>query len=435
MVDSTLVILPRALTIAGSDSGGGAGIQADLKTFAALGVHGLCAVTAVTAQNTRTVTSVQNIDAQVIKAQIDAVVSDIGVDAAKTGMLNTSETIHVVAEEIRKHNIRTVVDPVMVTKSGTKLLRDDAVATFIEELLPSAFVATPNAPEATVLSGLRVDSVEDAKEAARIISSIGPKAVVVKGGHIPYNGKVADVLYVDGEYHLFEAEKLPVRTTHGTGCTFSSAITAYLARGELLSEAVKKAKAFVLDAIRFGISIGEGAGPVNPMASIYRESEKIKVLLNVAEAISLLESSPLVWKVIPEVNSNICMALEYAVDFTDVVAIPGRISRIGTRVKALSCPTFGCSKHVANTVLVAKAYNPSIRAAMNIKYSEEVLQTISKLGLTISYYDRRKEPSEVKAKEGMTTRWGAEEAIKNSVKFPDVIYHDGDWGKEAMITI
>jgi len=265
------------LTIAGSDSGGGAGIQADLKTFAALGVHGACAITAITAQNTRTVTAIQDVDARIVKAQINTVVNDIGIDAVKTGMLHTSEIIGIVAQEIRSFKIPTVVDPVMVAKSGAKLLHDDAVSSLKRELLPDATVATPNAPEATVLSGIKVDSVEAAKEAARKISSMGPVGVVVKGGHIPYRGKVADVLYVNGEYHVFETEELPSRTTHGTGCTFSSAIAAYMARGENVTQAVKLAKVFVQDAIRFGVLVGEGVGPVNPMASLYKEAEKHKI--------------------------------------------------------------------------------------------------------------------------------------------------------------
>ncbi len=430
-----MVTIPRALTIAGSDSGGGAGIQADLKTFAALGVHGACAITAITAQNTRTVTAIQDVDARIVKAQINTVVNDIGIDAVKTGMLHTSEIIGIVAQEIRSFKIPTVVDPVMVAKSGAKLLHDDAVSSLKRELLPDATVATPNAPEATVLSGIKVDSVEAAKEAARKISSMGPVGVVVKGGHIPYRGKVADVLYVNGEYHVFETEELPSRTTHGTGCTFSSAIAAYMARGENVTQAVKLAKVFVQDAIRFGVLVGEGVGPVNPMASLYKEAEKHKILVNVTEALRLLESSPVVWKVIPEVNSNLAMALEYATDVGDVAGIPGRILRVGSLVKSYSCPMFGGSRHVASTVLAAKAHNPAIRAAMNIRYSEEVLRSISRLGLTASSYDRRMEPPEMKAVEGMTTRWGAEEAIRKAEKFPDVIYHDGDWGKEAMVTV
>ena len=425
----------RAMTIAGSDSGGGAGIQADLKTFAALGVYGTCVVTAITAQNTRTVTAIQDVEPQIVKAQIDVVVSDIGVDVVKTGMLHTSEIVRIVAQEIQRSDIPTVVDPVMIAKSGAKLLREDAIDALTKSLLPRATVVTPNAPEATVLSGLKVENLATAREAAKKISSMGPRGVVVKGGHIPSKGKVADVLYVDGQYYVFETEELPSKTTHGTGCTFSSAVAAYLAKGEDITEAVRLAKGFVLDAIRFGIPVGEGHGPVNPMADLYRMAEKPYVLENMVSAIRMLESSQSVAKVMPEVNSNLAMALEYAVDSNDVAGIPGRVFRVGNTVKAFSFPVFGGSRHVANTILAVKAHKPSVKAAMNIRYSPEILGKVRELGLLASAYDRRNEPPEVKAAEGMTTKWGAEEAIRAAGGVPNAIYHDGDWGKEAMITI
>jgi hydroxymethylpyrimidine/phosphomethylpyrimidine kinase len=427
--------IDRALTIAGSDSGGGAGIQADLKTFAALGVYGMCVITAVTAQNTMAVTAIQDIDQEVVKAQIEAVVEDIGVDASKTGMLHTREIINVVAKSLRRYGFPVVVDPVMVAKSGARLLKQEAVEVLVESILPLATVVTPNVPEAVALSGLEVNNVEDAKKAAKRIVEFGPKAVVVKGGHIPSKGKVVDVLYDGERFHVFETDELITKTTHGTGCTFSSAIAAYLAKGEAITEAVKLAKEFVYEAIRFGIPIGQAHGPVNPLASLYKKVDKYYTLENINVAIRILEDSRSVFKLIPEVNSNLVMAPSYAVDYRDVAGIPGRIAAVGTKVKAISCPAFGASRHVANTVLVAKSHNPEIRAAMNIRYGKHILRKIEELGLLTSAYDRRKEPQEVKMVEGMTTRWGAEEAIKSAGRVPDAIYHDGDWGKEAMITI
>lgn len=425
----------RALTIAGSDSGGGAGIQADLKTFAALGVHGMSVITSITAQNTVAVTAIQDITPNVVRAQLEAVVADIGADAAKTGMLHTAEIIEVVAEGIQRHHLRTVVDPVMISKSGARLLRPDAVSALVEKLLPLAEVVTPNAPEASALSGIEVRDRKTAEEAAKRIAGLGVKAVVVKGGHIPSQGKVADILYEDGRVHIFEVEELSTKTTHGTGCTFSSAVAANLAKGFEISEAVHLAQQFVLKAIRFGIPVGQGHGPVNPMANLCAEAERWTVLDSLSRAVALLEGSEDVARVIPEVNSNLAMASTYATDASDVAGIPGRIIRVGKGVKALSCPTFGGSSHVANTVLAAHSHNPEVRAAMNIRYSEQALSKLKELGLLASPYDRRKEPPEVKRIEGMTTRWGAEEAIKSAGRVPDAIYHDGDWGKEAMITI
>lgn len=427
--------IPCALTIAGSDSGGGAGIQADLKTFAALRVHGMSAITSITAQNTIAVTAIQDVNEEVIKAQIDAVVSDIGVDAAKTGMLHTKSIIHCVSKEIEEHGFPVVVDPVMIAKSGALLLKPEAIHSLINELLPLATVVTPNVMEAEKLSNIKIASLEDLKKSAKAISKLGPKAVVVKGGHIPIRGKVIDILYHEGEFKIFEAEYIETKTTHGTGCSFSAAIAAEIAKGKRIPEAVEVAKKFITQSIKYGLKIGKGHGPVNPMAMIFNEYEKYYVLNNIKEAIKVLERNPAFSSIIPESQSNLVMALPYAVDENHVAGIPGRIVKVGNFAKASSCPEFGASHHVASTVLTAMKYDPSIRAGLNIKYSKEILEICEKLGLKISFYDRKLEPIDVKKIEGMSIKWGTEEAIKKIGKVPDLIYHTGDWGKEPMITI
>ncbi|MEM0090031.1 MAG: bifunctional hydroxymethylpyrimidine kinase/phosphomethylpyrimidine kinase [Nitrososphaerota archaeon] len=424
----------RALTVAGSDSGGGAGIQADLKTFAALGVHGMCAITAITAQNTVGVYAVQDIDVDVIRSQIRAVVEDIGVDAVKTGMLHTSQIIDAVAEELSKLSKPIVVDPVMIAKSGAELLREDAVKSLIEKMLPIATVLTPNAMEASKLVGFAVKTLEDAKRAAKRIAEMGPKAVVVKGGHIDTE-KSADTLYCDGEFKILESPRIDTKNTHGTGCVFASAIAAELAKGSDVISAVSQAKQFVLNAIRNGISIGRGHGPVNPSASVYEAAMKFEALERLKEAIRMLEFTPAVAKLIPESQSNIAMAIPYAESREEVVAVPGRIVRQPWGVKASGCPEFGASRHVANAVLTAMEYNPNIRAAMNIRLGEDVLNAAKALGLSISHYDRRLEPEDVKKTEGMSVRWGISQAVKLHGKVPNVVYHEGDWGKEPMVTV
>jgi hydroxymethylpyrimidine/phosphomethylpyrimidine kinase len=252
--------IPRALTIAGSDSSGGAGIQADLKTFAALGVYGASALTAVTAQNTREVCAVYELPRALIVAQINTVIEDIGADAAKTGMLSSSAVIEVVAERVRAWKLRLVVDPVMVAKSGDHLLQAEAVAALRTVLLPLAEVVTPNLPEAEVLTEQRITSLEDMRAAARSIHRLGPRHVVVKGGH--RDGEPVDV-YFDGERFVeLRAERIATRHTHGTGCTFSAAITAYLAHRLTVEEAVTHAKHYITEAIRYAPGIGSGHGPV-----------------------------------------------------------------------------------------------------------------------------------------------------------------------------
>lgn len=428
--------IPCALTIAGSDSGGGAGIQADLKTFAALGVHGMTAITSITAQNTVAVTAVQDVDPDVVRAQIEAVAADIGVDAAKTGMLHTSEIIEVVADEIEKHGFPVVVDPVMIAKSGVALLRPEATETLVRRLLPLATVVTPNAMEAEAISGVKIGTLEDGKRAAEKIAALGPGAVVVKGGHIlQREGKAIDILLYEGRFTLLEAERYETKTTHGTGCSFSSAIAAELAKGESVPEAVRVAKEFVNRAIKYGLRIGRGHGPINPMANLFNEAERCRVLKNVGDAVRLLEGIPEVRELVAEVQMNIGMALPYASSPMDVAAVEGRIVRMEQGVRATGCPEFGVSRHVARTILAVMRFDPERRAGMNIRYSEEAVRVCQGLGLTTSFYDRREEPPEIKEREGMTTTWGAEQAVKRIGAVPDVIYHFGDWGKEPMITL
>ena len=253
---------PIALTIAGSDSGAGAGIQADLKTFAAFEVYGASAITAVTAQNTLGVTAVEELPAGMVAAQIDAVVDDLGVAAVKTGMLSSASIIETVAERLVAHRLDVVViDPVMVAKGGDRLLREDAVGALKERLLPLALVLTPNASEAEVLSGRPVTTMEEAKEAARAIRALGPRYVVVKGGH--FGEDAVDVLFDGERFTELPAKRVATTSTHGTGCTFSSAIAAGLANGQGVGEAVSDAKAYVTEAIGRAFPVGAGHGPLN----------------------------------------------------------------------------------------------------------------------------------------------------------------------------
>ena len=253
------------LTIAGSDSGGGAGIQADLKTFAMLGVWGTSAITSITVQNTQGVSDVSDVPARIVGAQIRAVVGDIGVDAAKTGMLSNADIIEEVSAALEETGVPTlVVDPVFVSKHGHPLLRPDAVAALRDRILPLATLVTPNLPEAAGLTGVEeVATKEDMARAAEAILSLGARAVLVKGGHL--DGPTADDLFVDGERTDWLSEsRIATANTHGTGCVPSAAIAAFLAGGEELLPAVRKGKEFVSRAIKHALAIGGGIGPVNP---------------------------------------------------------------------------------------------------------------------------------------------------------------------------
>jgi len=265
-------IPPRALTIAGSDSGGGAGIQADLRTFAALGVWGTSAITSITVQNTRGVTGVADVPAETVAAQIRAVADDIGVDAAKTGMLSSRSIVEAVADAIDAGSVpNLVVDPVFLSKHGHALLQEDAVDALRRRIVPLASLVTPNLPEAGGLVGFDVTSRDEMRKAADEVLALGAGAVLVKGGHLAENG--ADDYFADGERsEWMEGERIDTPHTHGTGCVLSAAIAANLARGQQLLEAVRLGKAFVTEAIRHSLAIGGGIGPVDPGWRVRGES-------------------------------------------------------------------------------------------------------------------------------------------------------------------
>jgi hydroxymethylpyrimidine/phosphomethylpyrimidine kinase len=258
--------IPRALTIAGSDSGGGAGLQADLKTFAVLGVFGTSAIAAVTAQNTRGVAGIHAVPAEFVELQIATVLEDIGADAVKTGMLANRDIVLAVARAVERFGVeRLVVDPVLVSKHGEALLTDDAVEAYVTALLPRALIVTPNAPEAARLAGFEVNNYESQCQAAREIARMGPRYVIVKGGHITDSTEVTDVLYDGHNVEGFACPRIEGPHSHGTGCTFSAALAAHLALGDSVRDAVGRAKSFVTAALKHGLPIGGGIGPVNPM--------------------------------------------------------------------------------------------------------------------------------------------------------------------------
>lgn len=255
--------MKRALTIAGSDSGGGAGIQADLKSFMAHGVYGASAITAITAQNTVGVRAVLLLEPALVRAQIDAVLEDIGADAVKTGMLGSAKVVEAVASALRAHGVDTlVVDPVMVAKSGDRLLAQQAVPALRNELLPLATLVTPNLPEASILLGREVRTLDEMPDAAEELLALGPRSVLLKGGHLA-GDEVADVLLAGGRLTTFRAPRVSTPNTHGTGCTYAASITALLARGLTIADAVAEARAYVLGAITHAVPLGAGHGPLH----------------------------------------------------------------------------------------------------------------------------------------------------------------------------
>jgi len=283
--------MKRILTIAGSDSGGGAGIQADLKTITLVGGFGMSVLTALTAQNTVGVDGIHPVPVEFIGQQLDAVLSDIGADAVKTGMLFNTNTIELVADRLSAHGVEIlVVDPVMVAKGGDVLLVQEARETLVSRLIPMALVVTPNIPEAEILSERSIKTEEDIHKAARTIHAMGARYVLIKGGHLA--GPATDYLYDGEEFFEFSRARIDTPHTHGTGCVYSAAIATYLALELDVMEAVEKAKDFIHAAVRFGLPLGSGHGPANPYAPFAREQERYRVAEALRASLIRLQKAP-----------------------------------------------------------------------------------------------------------------------------------------------
>lgn len=432
--------VPVALTIAGVDSGGGAGVAADLKTFAALGVHGTLAVTALTAQNTYSVIGIHEVPPDFVELQIRAVWEDMGVDAAKTGMLGSSQVVRAVARAVKTYGFPLVVDPVMVAKSGARLLAEDAVETLKRELIPLAKVVTPNKFEAEVLADMRIESQEDAERAARkIAEELGPEAVVVKGGHVGTGDVVVDVVYWRGGVKKLVGPRLE-GCTHGTGCSFSAAIAAYLAKGLPVLDAIVEAKNFMSYAISRAYRVGRGSCPVNPTAYLEVDAELFRAQRALDEATKRLTEGPtsgVLAKYIPEVQTNFVYSIprHLAKGVDDVVGFPGRLVKYLGRVVAVGYPQPGASSHVARLVLEAMRYDPLVRSAINVAYREELVRAARELGMVVAVVDRREEPEDVRRVEGMSLPWLVRRAVELCGRVPDVIADLGDVGKEPLVRV
>lgn len=424
----------KVLCIGGSDSSGGAGIQADLKAVSACGGYGLSAVTAVTAQNSLGVQGVFPVAPVFVARQLESVLSDIGTDAVKTGMLLTAGIVSVVAAKIREYGIeKVVVDPVMLAKGGRNLLFTKARQTLVKKLLPLAMVVTPNIPEAEELVGMEIKTVSGMKKAAALIQKFGVRNVIIKGGHLPGSKKtgVIDILYDGKKYYEYLATWIDTKDSHGTGCTYASALAANLASGSSIANAANQAKVMVTEAIKNSLSLGKGHGPVNVLADKRRGNE---CLHDLQEAIKILSANQC-GELIPEVQSNLAYAMAGAETGLQVAGFSGRIIRFRDSVRVMSNPEFGASRHIAHIILTVMQYDKSYRSAMNIKYSEKIIHVCRKIGFAVDSFDRSDEPAEKKNKEGFSLEWGVNEVLRRSRVIPDIIYDRGGWGKEPMVRV
>ena len=421
---------PVVLTIAGSDSGGGAGVQADLKTIEAMGGFGTSAITAVTAQNTLGVESTHVLPAAELEAQLDAVLSDFDVRAVKTGMLATTELVETVTDYAAELDCPLVVDPVMVAASGDRLL-DEAAEAAYDDLIAEATLVTPNADEAAVLTDVDVGGGGHPDEAgARLagqrLLTAGADAALVKGGHVP-GEEILDVLVTPETIETARNPRIDTEATHGSGCTLSSAIATRLAHGEPLLDAVGRSVAFMQRAIRYHHDAGEGPGAVHHLAALRNEAAREKTAETVHDVVSWLTSEN-VRPLVPEVGMNVVGATPYAESEGETAAVEGRITKTLDGVEPNRGVRFGASSHVARFVLGGREFFPELRFAVNCRFGDDVEAAIESLNWGVTEYDRAVEPGDAAG----TMDWAAREAFGGRDDPPVAVVDRGAVGKEPM---
>ena len=426
-------ITSTALTVAGFDPSGGAGLQADLKTFSALGVSGKSVATSITIQNTTGIESVHDLSRELVERQLRAILEDEKPDAVKTGMLGNESIVETVVRLLLRYRIKNlVVDPVIYSSSGKSLLSTEGVESLKEKLLPMTFLLTPNVNETEVLSGVKIRKASDRIRAARILIKMGTKNVLIKGGHL--RGKPQDFFF-DGKHPLLlDADRIVGDDVHGTGCTLASAITAGLAKGKDIVTSVKESKKFIGLAITGAVRSGRGVPQVEPLTGLYQSSERYSMCERVFRAVEILQSS-CIGGLIPEVQSNIGFGFENARTLDDVIGFPARIVKCGKNILVPMSPRFGGSRHIADIVLTVMRFDPSKRAVMNIKYNADLIKICKNLKFSLGSFDRAMEPKKVRTLEGSSLEWGTAFAIRKCGFVPDIVFDKGGMRKEEMIRV
>ena len=414
------------LSIAGSDPSSGAGIQGDIKTYSALGTYGLTVVTAITSQNTMKFFKIEEVSADMIKNQIESVLSDFEIDAIKIGMVYSSTIIKAIYSRLKRTKIPIVLDPVFESTTGGILLREDALPDFKSMLVPLCFVITPNVLEAKRLTGMRIRTRNDVRQAATKIRQMGAKNVVIKGGHL--NGNVVTDFVLEGSrFYTFSGKRIS-RINHGGGCSFSASLAVSLAKGRSLRDSVKFAKEFTVESIKNSQKVGKGL-------SIVKADNVDKIEENLTHAITDFITLKNAYKLIPECQTNFVFSKSNPKSLNDVLGVSGRIVKAGKTIVMAGSLKYGSSKHVASAVLELTKKFPNVRSAMNIKYDNKLIRRGIANKFFVLSYDRTLEPHKTKSKEGNTISWGIRNAIKNAKSPPDLIFHRGDVGKEPMILL
>lgn len=424
--------MPTVLTIAGSDSGGGAGIQADIKAIEANGCFATSALTAVTAQNTEGVQAVSTLSSSFVREQLEAVLDDLPPAAIKTGMLATGDIIETVTDAVQSIDCPLVIDPVMVAASGDRLLDETAEQRY-EDLIAQATIVTPNADEAAVLTGIDINGIESSIAAGEAILEVGANAALIKGGHVA-GDPVTDVLVTDADTITFEHERIDTDAVHGSGCTLASSIAANLAHGHDLANAVEMAIASLHRSIRYHYALGTGPGPVHHLAALRNDAAFADTVDAVRHVVAGLVDAG-ASEIIPEVGMNVVGAMPHAEAPHETVAVDGRIVRSIDGVEPVGDVRPGASGHVARLLLAVREHDPSMRFAANCRFDADTEAAMESLGWHVTEIDRQNEPADHREREGTTMQWIAHRAWGDADNQPVAVFDRGDPGKEAMTRI
>ncbi len=393
----------------------------------------MTAITAITAQNTREVSRIEPLAPAVVRAQVEAVVDDIGVDIVKIGMLGSVELAREVSQLLQQLGVGVVLDPVMRAASGAKLAEEAVVEVIRESLLPLASVVTPNIMEAAALTGQKILTPQDMEAAARALVEAGAGAAVITGGHL--EGEAVDVVFEGKGFTHLEGKRISSPSTHGTGCSFASAMAVGLGAGLGVVEAARLAKEFVSRAIACAPKLGGGNGPVSQIMAVAPAIALRECMQELMQALVRLEEAPALARFVPEVRAQLAVAPPGATTPEDVVAVAGRITAVGGRMRAAGMPWPGASSHVARVVLAAMGFDRRVRAAMVIRYDPRVVERAKELGWVVGRFSRADEPESVKRREGGTLEWGTAKVVRELRQVPDIIYDEGEVGKEPVIRV
>ena len=413
------------LSIGGSDPSSGAGIQSDIKTFSTLNVHGLTIITAITGQNTTNFSLVEAVSKKILKNQLESIISDFKIDGIKIGMVYNSEIIKILNAYLKKLEVPIIVDPVIKSTTGGMLIKKSAINDFKKFIIPLATIITPNKFESEILTKTKINSKNTPEKIAKMIQKMGAKNVVITGVESK-NGNVLDFVLEKNKNYYIKDKKIS-KINRGSGCIHSAAALYAIVKNKNIRKSLEFAKTTTLNSIKNSKKVGNGMVITN-----IGKQDEVKIKLS--NAINEFTRIKKINENIPECQTNFVCSKQKPKSIKEILGISGRIVKTGTKVVVAGDLVYGGSKHVATALLTVNKKYPKIQSAINLKYKKETISKIKKLKLITFDYDRTQEPQNVKNK-GSTIEWGIKNAIKNSKKQPDIIYHRGDFGKEPMIIL